>query len=114
MTTWSQSYLCALMGLTIRFIHNPAPHTTPHIKLIDTCISPVVLVRTTHTHNLVSFTLHGMLNQSAAHLPASWPPCLLVCPRPCLSVCWLFSRLACLLTCSLTHAHMAAPIPTHP
>ncbi|KAI9450284.1 hypothetical protein F5148DRAFT_1277868 [Russula earlei] len=45
---------------------SPTIQHLTHLELVDTRISPVVLARIAHAHNLVSLTLHGMLDQAAA------------------------------------------------
>jgi len=45
---------------------SPTIQHLTHLELVDTRISPVVLARIAHAHNLVSLTLHGSLDQHAA------------------------------------------------
>ncbi|KAH9953480.1 hypothetical protein BC827DRAFT_1146062 [Russula dissimulans] len=45
---------------------SPTIQHLTHLELVDTRISPVVLTRIAHAHNLVSLTLHGILDQPAA------------------------------------------------
>ena len=45
---------------------SPTIQHLTHLDLVDTRISDVVLARIAHAHNLVSLTLHGTLDQSAA------------------------------------------------
>ena len=45
---------------------SPTIQHLTHLDLVDTRISDVVLARIAHARNLVSLTLHGTLDQSAA------------------------------------------------
>jgi hypothetical protein len=45
---------------------SPTIQHLTHLELVDTRISPAVLARIAHAHNLVSLTLHGTLDQPAA------------------------------------------------